>query len=161
MKKIICIPFFLLFLLLVASCKGSVTPENPDDSHNSNNQQEEQEVSAVVDKFFWGTWVRMDSGAVYEIDESKISVYKKDSDQLDNTYNAISSVGDGTFADCSSLSQITIPQSISTIGSSAFRDCLILKRINYNDTKSQWKSTWNSFFPSGTTIYCTNGNISL
>lgn len=91
MKKIICIPFFLAALLLIASCKGSLTPENPDDSHNSNNQQDEQEISAVVDKFFWGTWVRMDSGAVYEIDESKISVYKKDSDQLTNSYDAISS----------------------------------------------------------------------
>ncbi len=91
MKKIICIPFFLALFLLISSCKGTVTPENPDDSQNQNNQQPENQESSIINKFFWGTWVRMDSGAVYVIDENQITVYKKDSDQVSNVYDAVSS----------------------------------------------------------------------
>ncbi len=91
MKKIICIPFFLAAFFLIASCKGTVTPENPDDSQNQNHEQQENQDSSIINKFFWGTWVRMDSGAVYVIDESQITVYKKDSSEISNVYDAVSS----------------------------------------------------------------------
>ena len=39
------------------------------------------------------------------------------------TYS-VTSIGDGAFASCGSLTAITIPEGVTSIGSSAFYDCI-------------------------------------
>ncbi len=73
------------------------------------------------------------------------------------------SIGDFAFSHCSSLTSITIPNSVTSIGDSAFEDCSGLTSITYQGTKAQWEaiakaSSWNSFTGSYT-IHCTDGDI--
>ena len=42
---------------------------------------------------------------------------------------SVTSIGDGTFAYCSSLKEITIPESVTSIGQGTFADCSSLKEI--------------------------------
>jgi uncharacterized repeat protein (TIGR02543 family) len=74
----------------------------------------------------------------------------------------ITAIPSSMFYECSSLTEISIPSSINSISSDAFYNCSNLKTIHFAGTKSQWKSAeWNSYFPTGAKIYCTDGNISL
>ncbi len=43
------------------------------------------------------------------------------------------SIGSYAFEDCSSLTSITIPNSVTTIGSSAFRDCTSLESVTFTE----------------------------
>ena len=74
---------------------------------------------------------------------------------------SVTSIGSSAFEGCSSLQEITIPNSVISIGDEAFYYCRKLKIIQFTGTKSQWNTNWNSCFPSGATVYCTDGNISL
>ncbi len=50
--------------------------------------------------------------------------------------NSVTSIGDGTFVRCSSLTDITIPNSVTSIGDEAFDACSSLTNINVsNDNK--------------------------
>ena len=75
--------------------------------------------------------------------------------------NGVTTINDMTFYDCSSLTEITIPANVTSISSSAFSYCSKLKTIHFAGNKSLWSINWNSRFPSGATVYCTDGNISL
>lgn len=75
--------------------------------------------------------------------------------------NSVIGIGQTAFEDCNSLQEIIIPNSVISIGDEAFYYCRKLKIIQFTGTKSQWNTNWNSCFPSGATVYCTNGNISL
>ena len=55
----------------------------------------------------------------------------------DTTYN-VTSIGDRAFADCSTLTSITIPNSITSIGSDAFWGCEALKKTNYTGDVAGW-----------------------
>ena len=50
------------------------------------------------------------------------------SDKSSDTYN-VTSIGNGAFEYCSSLSSITIPSSVTSIGNGAFRSCTSLSSI--------------------------------
>ena len=73
------------------------------------------------------------------------------------------SIGNYAFYDCSSLTSVTIGNSVTSIGEWAFRNCSSLKSITFNGTKEQWNtieknSSWN-YDSAITQVVCTNGTI--
>ncbi len=44
-------------------------------------------------------------------------------------FTGLTSIGEGSFSDCSSLTSISIPNSVTSIGSYAFRDCICLTYV--------------------------------
>jgi hypothetical protein len=80
------------------------------------------------------------------------------------------SIGERAFSSCSSLTSITIPDSVTSIGEYAFSGCSRLTSITFQGTKAQWNaiskgSYWNSYTGSYTvhtgsyTVHCTDGDI--
>ncbi|MDP4177848.1 MAG: leucine-rich repeat protein [Bacillota bacterium] len=53
---------------------------------------------------------------------------------------SVSSISYGAFMGCSSLSSITIPNSVTSIASDAFYDCSNLSQINVNDNNTNYSS---------------------
>lgn len=78
-----------------------------------------------------------------------------------NIYNVIA-IGQHAFANCSHLTNITIPASVTNIEDSAFSGCLRLRDINYGGTMADWlnipKSN-NGYCINTSTIHCTDGDI--
>ena len=52
--------------------------------------------------------------------------------------DSVTSIGDWAFESCKSLTSITIPNSVTTIGREAFRYCYSLTDIYYIGTQTQW-----------------------
>lgn len=52
----------------------------------------------------------------------------------------ISSIGPQAFSDRSSLTSVTIPNSVTSIGEGAFENCTNLTSISYIGTISQWNA---------------------
>ena len=74
--------FVTAFIFLFIGCPHTPdTEQNPQDNKESDNPKEPEsdtDNTAVIYKFFWGTWQRMDNGNLYVIDENKITVYDSD-----------------------------------------------------------------------------------
>ena len=78
--------------------------------------------------------------------------------------NSVTSIGNYAFYNCSSLTNVTIGDSVTSIGSYAFEGCTSLTSITYAGTKSQWDSiSKGGHWANGVraTVFCTDGNISI
>ncbi|MBP3496094.1 MAG: leucine-rich repeat domain-containing protein, partial [Clostridia bacterium] len=65
----------------------------------------------------------------------------------------VTSIGDGAFFYCTSLTSITIGDSITSIGYSAFCDCTSLTSLNYLGTIEQWCNISFSNYTSNPLCY--------
>ncbi len=76
---------------------------------------------------------------------------------------ASNSIGDGTFANCTALTDITIPNSVNSIGDSAFSGCTSLANITYDGTVAQWEAIEKEYEWNDETgdyvVHCTDGDI--
>lgn len=80
-----------------------------------------------------------------------------------NIGSNVETIGEGAFASCRSLTSITIPDSVTSIEAGAFNMCTGLTAITYSGTVSQWNSInlSDEAFPSGTTIQCVDGSLTI
>ncbi|MBR1746692.1 MAG: leucine-rich repeat domain-containing protein, partial [Clostridia bacterium] len=77
--------------------------------------------------------------------------------------DSVTSIGWGAFRGCTGLTSVTIGNSVTSIRDGAFNDCTGLTSITFEGTKAQWNaiqkgSDWND----GTgdyTVHCTDGDI--
>ncbi len=80
------------------------------------------------------SYTLINNGTAYEI--SSIGTAKDTDVVIPSIYNdmPVTSIGDEAFEGCSSLTIITIPDSVTSIGSSAFRGCRCLTSITIPDS---------------------------
>ena len=70
-------------------------------------------------------------GTTYKVEEISDSAFYNCTSLTSVTIpNSVTSIGEGAFNGCQSLTSIDIPNSVTTIGESAFSDCDDLKSIN-------------------------------
>ena len=70
--------------------------------------------------------------------------------------DSVTSIGHSAFYNCTGLTSVTIPNSVTSIGQEAFFNCSNLKSVNYNGTKAQWKSI-SCYGNVSQIIKCTDG----
>lgn len=75
----------------------------------------------------------------------------------------VTSIDAYTFNNCTSLTTVSIPEGVTNIGNYVFSDCSSLSLVVYSGTTSQWNSIPlnDSGFPSGTTIQCVDGSLTI
>ena len=69
------------------------------------------------------------------------------------------------FSNCTSLTSVTIPDSVTRIGVYAFNNCTSLTSINFEGTVKQWNAIefgddWNDYVPA-TEVVCTDGTVKI
>ena len=72
--------------------------------------------------------------------------------------DSVTSIGESAFSFCRSLTNITIPDSVTSIGNDAFYYCESLTDIYYAGTKSEWGGFQIEIFEK-TNIHCSDGCI--
>ena len=82
----------------------------------------------------------------------------------DVTYR-VTSIGNGAFADLSSLASIVIPDSVTSIVEGAFSGCESLTSITFQGSIAQWKKiklgySWKTLLPTAF-LHCTDGDLKV
>ena len=96
-------------------------------------------VTSIGDRAFTGVQsVQVSAGhSVFSVDERGAVINKKEKKLLyvppsHSSYtipSSVTSIGDGAFKDCRSLTSVTIPDSVTSIGAHAFLDCRSLTSV--------------------------------
>ncbi len=76
---------------------------------------------------------------------------------------SVTSIGSSAFYHCSSLTSVTIGEDVTSIGADAFWYCYSLTSLNYEGTVAEWQAislgyNWNHS-TGNYIIYCTDGQI--
>jgi hypothetical protein len=79
--------------------------------------------------------------------------------------NSVTGIGKGAFEGCSSLTSVTIGNSVTSIGGYAFYYCSGLNSITYEGTQEQWNAVskgnnWKYEVPA-TYVQCSDGQVEL
>ena len=77
----------------------------------------------------------------------------------------VTTIGESSFRDCSSLTSIVIPDGVTSIEFSAFSHCSSLTSITCNGSKEQWQQIalapeWNEDIPAKV-VHCSDGDVEL
>jgi len=83
-------------------------------------------------------------------------------DENENYEFKVTRIGYSAFYNCTSLTSVTIPDSVTSIGDRAFCNCTSLTSVNYSGTKSQWKAITigsDNYYLTRAFIKCTDGFI--
>ncbi len=101
------------------------------------------------------------NGENYEI--YKYAFYKCSSLTSITIPDSVTSIDQYAFVGCTSLANIVIPDSVTSIGDCTFSGCTSLTSIRFKGTEEQWNSIskgsdWN-YDTGNYTVYCTDGNI--
>jgi hypothetical protein len=78
---------------------------------------------------------------------------------------SVTSIGDYAFGGCTSLSSITIPGSVTSIGKYTFRNCTSLTLIAFNGPMEEWNNITKDYFLNydvpATKVICSDGEVTL
>lgn len=86
-------------------------------------------VKLSIDDFEWYMNIKDD------VDPAPKMLYKNGVEVIDLVIpNTITTIPDGAFSGCSSLTTVTIPNSVTSIGGSAFRDCSSLTTVTMSNS---------------------------
>ena len=80
--------------------------------------------------------------------------------------DSVTSIDGSAFSGCTGLTSITIPNGVTSICNYAFFGCTGLTTINFNGTITQWKAIskgtdWKYKVPSTCKVVCTDGEIPI
>ena len=79
--------------------------------------------------------------------------------------DSVTSIGDKAFAYCTSLTSVTIPHSVTTIGTYAFWNCNRLENVYYDGSEELWNKisigSYNNYLTAAAIHYNYNENFNI
>ena len=65
----------------------------------------------------------------------------------------VTAIGEDAFKDCTSLTSVSIPEGVTVIGRGAFSGCTSLAEFKFSGSEKQWEAVkkgkdWNRYVPA-------------